>query len=141
MDEPNIVGNFEDGCLDAMAGSIRVGYIWFVHQNDRSILLSDIHVFDHALISRGGLAKWIPWLHPKLACYRNQGVGRALMTKFLRCADNELSPRIYGFLTPRDLAESPFLVTWYTSFGFALLPPDRDSLPNAVHKIERSLHH
>lgn len=137
MTEIHIAGSLEEGYLDATCGSLKVGYLWCVVQDDRSILLSEIQVFDEAIIARTWPASWIPWSLPKTASYRNRGIGRALMTTFLRLTDEAAVSRIYGSLTAGDLAISPFLESWYISLGFVLLPPDHECVLTARNKIQR----
>jgi len=135
--EPSIAGSLGEEFLDAICGSRRAGYVWFVLQDDGSILLSDIQVFDEAPVPPSWLVSCIPWRQPKTVSYRNRGIGRALMTTFLRLADEAGVSRIFGSLTNGDLAASPFLKSWYQSFGFAFLPPDHECVPDARHKVER----
>lgn len=135
--EPDITGGFEDGCLKAMCRPRQVGYLWFVLQDDGSILLSDIQVFDKVIPPSWLFRCWIPRRWPPTASYRNRGIGNAVMTRFLQLADEAGVQRIYGSLTAGDLATSPFLESWYLSFGFAYQPVDSECLPNSKYKIER----
>jgi hypothetical protein len=137
--EPNIEGYLKEGYLQAMCGTRKAGYVSFVLHDDGSILLSDIQVFDEAIIPPGWLARWIPRRRPKTICYRNRGIGSALMSKFLQLADEAGVERIYGSVTFGDIEVSPFLEYWYPSLGFVFLPPDHECVPNAKHKIERVL--
>jgi len=97
----------------------RVGYCWVTRPKNSQILkLADIIVEKD---------------------WRSKGTGTLLMQRTLNWARRLKARKIEGYITASDFKETPWVIEWYRSFGFRILPPVAEDHSEAICRLELDL--
>ena len=121
---------------EAFAGGRRIGKAWATLEGAR-LHLAELQVENEQPIPWTGLSKFLRWLGvgPRKINFRGAGVGSALFDCLLSQSTRVGVTEIWGAVMPNDIRITPYLLSFYESRGFAILPPDDECLKGAAHKI------
>lgn len=107
----------------------RIGYVKSGWEGD-TLKLGDINLEHSFIVPPNNLLEyfWRKVIPPKPISFRNLGLGTHLLEGVKQEARNLGLKRITGFVTPNDLAATPYLLAWYAKHGFRVTgPSDEDA--------------
>jgi hypothetical protein len=97
--------------------------------------LMDIVIHDPPMLFGRGLARLIPpglLYRLKRTSFRQRGLGTALLTSVISCAQEKGVKRIQGDVTRQGLIDNPRLLDWYRKHGFEILPIASEDTSNTA---------
>lgn len=123
---------------EAFAEGRRIGKAWATLEGTR-LHLAELKVENEHLILWTGLLKFLRWLdvRPRKINFRSCGVGSALFERLIAQSTRVGVTEIWGSVMPNDISITPYLLSFYESRGFVILPPNDECITGAAHKIVR----
>jgi GNAT superfamily N-acetyltransferase len=118
----------------------RVGEIKCNIQDSGVMNIGDIEIYDNIARSKPGILWFIPWKVWKRLTkknFRGRGLGSLLLELAINYARRRGLRQIRGFVVRKDLAATPWLLDWYSRYGFQIIPNDNHEPSNAVAWIIR----
>ena len=127
--------------VEALWRGIRVGHVWCMIEDDRKLLVCDMHINDQVPTPHP-FTRWllnVIGIPCKTRSFRGMGVGRRMIRAVISEASEAGIREVWGSVTPNDIDRTPHLLDKYRNLGFTVLDADRECIRSAAKKIVMKL--